>query len=417
MEGRQLKLLTALVAVLVGLISLLVFVDPPDEEADEEGLEQLVSVDAAELTGIVLETDEGRLVAERTSEGWIWKEPLAARGDDRALDELAGLLDRMQFGDPLPGAAATYGLDTPRAILTLQRAADPIVLTLGSEAPVGYKAYVALGDGPPRVVSGDPGDSLVRGFDTFRDATLHHFAESSVVAVGWSGEHEVSVRRDEQGWWLGDGRRARTERVEVWLQRLAELRLDSFWDELDPAEAGLEEPRGILTLETAAGVVRVLLGGPHTGGVLVQTPSGVVGTLPEAGDLERSVGELLDDRLLPIDVLGTDEIEVQLGVKTSALTRSHGGWSSELGPQDEERVAELLAASSVDRTVSLERSDEAGRVVARTSDSEVVVVLGVPVDGGRVAWEEAGGPPFLVPDEVMARVEALLAGEWTVGGE
>ena len=414
MEGRQLKLLAGLALVLLGLISLLVFVEPPAEDTEDEDLEQLVSIASSELTRVVLSTDEGELVAEKTAEGWLLKSPLPARGDDVALDELAGLLDRMRFGEELPGAAATYGLDTPRAILTLERASGPVVLTLGSKAPVGYKAYVSLDGGAPRVVSGDPGDTLARGFATFRDATVHSFPESAVLAIAWAGEHSVAVRRNDAGWWLDDGRRARTERVEVWLQRLGELRLDSFWDELDPEAVGLTPPRGTLTLETSAGRDQVLLGGPHTGGVLVQTPTGVIGTLPDASDLERTIGELLDDRLLPIDVLGTDVLEVQLGAATTSLERSHTGWSSELGPQDETRVAELLAASTVDRAVQPERSESTGRVVARTADDEVVVVLGTPVPGGRVAWEEAGGPPFLVPDEVVERLEALLAGDWTV---
>ncbi len=416
MEHRQLKLLVSLVAVLLAMTTWLVVSDPPpDEPADDsEELVALIDVDPAEVTGLTLETDEGELVAVRHAEGWLLSRPLATRGDDQALDEIALTVSRLTFSDPLPGAPASFGLDRPRAVLELRRSGEPLVLTVGSRAPVGHKAYVSLADGQPRYVSGDPGDTLARGFATFRDAAIHSLPTSAVRRATWSADEGLDVLRDDQGWWLADGRRARAERVEVWLQALAELRLDSFWDELSDQDAGFSPPRGQLDLETEAGVETILLGADHTGGVLVKTPSGVVGTIPDASRLSRSTSDVLEDRLLSIDVLGADELSIDLGDAKVAFTRSHTGWASAAGPVDEEQVAQLLAATQVDRTVLLEPTAEHGRLVARTATHEVTVVLGDEVDGGRVGWEPERRPAFLVPDDALATIEAAVTGAWAV---
>ena len=124
MEDKQTQQMTILAAVLVALVLVIKLVEPPDpaEEASSDD-KDLVEIKAEEVIGLTLTTEEGSLIAERGESGWRLVSPIQAKGKTSDLDGLVELVDALRVGEPITGASpATYGLETPKASLTLRRA-------------------------------------------------------------------------------------------------------------------------------------------------------------------------------------------------------------------------------------------------------------------------------------------------------
>lgn len=413
MEDRQTRTMLILAAVLVALVLLIRFAEPPSEGEDEE-VEDLIALEDVEITSLSLVTSEGTLHAERSEAGWLLTAPIQARADDAKLNALVAGMDRLTAGPVLEGAdPAKYGLDNPRVSVTL-RSAEGVEhrLDIGAKAPVGYKTYVRVGDGGVQVASGDPGATAALPFGTFRDASVWSVYAPTVTAMRWRSElNEWSVERGVDGWRLGDGRRADARAVSGLLDRAGSLRFESFQESLSLEEAGLLVPSGILMLVDDSGERLLSFGAERNGAVVARSPAGVVGTVDGFADLDMALVELLEGRLLGVTPAELVRVELDLDGASAEWLLVDGVWQRDgaTAPNGGALLIDTLAQASADRAVLLEGLEaETGAIVAHTARGPIRVQLGQAIDGG-VAARDGQGPGFLVPSETLEALRALIA--------
>jgi hypothetical protein len=418
MEDKQTQQMTILAAVLVGLVLVIKLVEPPAPEDETTPADKdLVEIKAAEVVGLTLTTDEGTLIAERGEAGWRLVSPLQAKGKASDLDGLVELVDALRVGEPITGASpATYGLEKPRASLTLRRASGEAVrLDVGADSPVGFKSYVRLDGGEVLVASGHPAESLLTPFAALRDDAVFQDVDPYQISrvrleqdalVSW-----VAERRDDGSWWLADGRRASADRLTALVERLATLRFETFWEDLSPAEVGLSPPLTALTFTAPTGEITLPLGQERAGGRLTQSPSGTIGTIGELSAIAPPLGELLEPRMVPLAPSLVDRLAVTWEGKTATWTRSGEAWTLNGAPDSARGVGAIsfIIDGQADRASRpAEPSVIAGRVEASAGEGgRLVILIGEPVEGGRAAREESGGPAFLVPQATIDKLIAL----------
>ena len=417
MEDKQTRLMTVLAVVLVALVLVIRFVDPPDEDADDDGPETsaLVEVAVEDVERLHLTTAEGTLTAERTIGGWLLVEPMPARGSDSELDAIVEALGRLQAEPELEDAEpAKYGLDSPRAVLTwVEVGGAEHRLELGLDSPVGFKSYVRLDGGPVRVVDGRPSDVLVRPFEAFRDRTVHAVATSLIDGVAWvpaEGEGWAATRQPD-GWWLADGRRASGATIEGLTAGVDALQFEAFYPELSDDEAGFAPPRGQLELTDATGTTAILFGNLRAGGLLLKAPDGTVGSIGQWEGLTPSWAELVGLRLVPASPARLTELELALDGQRSTWVRVGEVWTRDGVPDEGALPGQLVISLQADRSLALDAVvGKTGHVRAVSDGQTYQVTIGDAVEGGRLAQEAQGGPAMLVPDAVVERIRSALEG-------
>lgn len=418
MEDKQTQQMTILAAVLVALVLVIKLVEPPDPEDESKPDDKdLVEIKPDEVVGLTLTTDEGTLIAERGESGWRLVSPLQAKGKASDLDGLVEVVDALRVGEPITGASpATYGLDAPKATLTLRRSGGgELRLDVGADSPVGFKSYVRLDGGDVLVASGHPAETLLKPFASLRDdAVVQGVDPYQITRVSFEesgAESWAAERRDDTSWWLTDGRRASADRLTALVERLATLRFETFWEELSPAEVGLNPPMASLRFTTPTGEISLPLGQERAGGRLTQSPSGTIGTLGELTAITPPLSELLEPRLVPMAPSLVDGLTVTWEGKTARWTRSGESWTLNGAPDSAQGVGAIsfVIDGQADRAARpAEPSVITGRIEATAGEGgKMVILIGEPVEGGRSAREESGGPAFLIPQATIDKLVAL----------
>jgi hypothetical protein len=138
---------------------------------------RILDFEAAQVSRVVVQGPEGRVVLERSEDAWQLAEPLAAKADADAVD---GLLSDLQFlradefvDDP-PGKGE-LGLDAPwlEIQLTREGGAAPLSLSVGAER--GERRIVRGVGAPVFEVAKSRLESLPRELSAFRFKELARF--------------------------------------------------------------------------------------------------------------------------------------------------------------------------------------------------------------------------------------------------
>lgn len=435
MEDKQTRLLTWLSVILLALVALIVFVEPPKEGADEEGelsWERLFPDAKAEnATKIELQRGGETVVMVKEGEDWALSSGARSglRGDARKIGSLLEdvLLAETSALDGDQGDLAAFGLAPPVAVVTVSTSdGASLALRVGRDTPVGYGTYVQKAEGGPVLrartrLSGAVGGGP--GLDDLRDKTLIDLSAGELGTIGIrraappcaSGAPDclpapspITLARDEHGWWLREPAAARADgdRVDALLSALSDLRAEGFAPDPGAAFAG--------ELELALGVgdqTKTLVFGADQGGRLVRTPlqpdlARLIAPLPEA--LTADAAAWRSSALLPVRATTLARLEITLGAETLSAERVDGAWSSPAA----ETALEALEAVRVDRNAAAPApSGEAWGSVTLSEEparQEIVKIYQALPDGGRVAVEPAGGAPFALPATEIARlVESL----------
>lgn len=417
LEDKQTRLMTILAVVLVGLIVAIRFIEPPDGDSDEPEqpeLSELVDVAVTDVAVLTLVTAEGTLVAEQSTTGWTIVEPFRGPGDAQALDDLILLLDRLQAQPPMENAdPVSYGLDTPVATLIL-RDHDGIEtrLDVGTDSPIGFKSYIQYNQGGIQIASSQPGATLARPLELYRDRSIVNVPASALSSISWThGEDSWTVVQTDGRWWLPDGTKASDAAVEGAIAGLAAMRFEAFFPDLSHEEAGLAPPVGQLRLESDT-VTTINVGTERMGGVLVQAPNGTVGTVASLAPLMLTPDRLVESRVVAISPAGLESLQVELDGTTATWTRDElGAWSRNGAPDPFQGQGpfQMVTAITADRTTPVpELGEQTGRIEAVSGLDVVTIVLGQEIEGGRVAQDQGGGPAFLIPDPEVSEMRSLL---------
>ncbi|MBN1337099.1 MAG: DUF4340 domain-containing protein [Deltaproteobacteria bacterium] len=403
MHPRQIRVMGVLAAVLLVLVALLVYVDPP-EDRDEDGhpgpARVWTGLQAEDVTRIEVERaqDGIRMVVERDGDGWRLVEPFQAPADRWHVEDMASRLASLEAGDPIDAPdPEPFGLgDPPRATATFTDAEGEVrVLVIGDVAPVGSNTYVRTSsDGPVRAAAGQVDQDFLRPLDDYRSRDPWKVAARDVDAVQWrSPTGGGALKQDEHGWWLASGRRADEAAVDALLKEAENLRIASF----SGSPEGATFERGTIVLVVDGAEHRIEVGDPVDGGVPARIPLSETPVLLEDGVLalvDRDERDLPLSPPLPVRHGSLDALQVTLGDLSFQDTRKDGLWQEEatLGFLD------AFSAAVVDRGQDRAVDTPWGRIelTEKEGRKEILLIGAAAADGSCPARDEAGGPPMVI---------------------
>ncbi len=420
---RQNRLLTILAVILLVLVAVLVLA-PPEEEgdvaADDDAPPQskLFDYKRDEISVVTLDGPGGEIRFEKGMEGWRMTKPRETAIDETKLTAILDRFETLKLEDrTLDGKPEDYGLDAERRVDLRMEKPDGTVFSVivGKDTAVGYRTYAAKADGAPaQLLSSKVSDLVQKAPDDFRSKRLVDFSPTSARRIRIvDGSAELVLRKDEHGWWMGDGGpRASGDKVGDWIAALAGAQAEAFLDGRAPSELGLDSPAAVLSVEDD--------GGTHT---LKLSARDIDGAYALAGDVpvRVSVSDLdkllvttgyLATTVLEVQTWMAQSVEVKLGDKSLVASRKEGQWVDAAGKPAEkvDDVLEAIAQASADRSGSLAYTGSWGRIaVGLGGDKGEVVSIGDALPGGgRVARDEAGGPPFRIDDDTLGAIAASL---------
>ncbi len=286
MHPQQTRIFFALSVCLLLVCGFLAF--PTHETQDSGPAAFLGPLPTDSIQRLNLLTPEGTLEAHHRDDQWFLTRPQPCAGDGAVLDDLVTAISRWEVTATLGSADLDdHGLATPLFRVQIHRidGSSP-TLHIGAVAPGGAHTYARVDEGAVIIIEGDVTGLLARPFELYRRRDLFVRAETNVSRIDWQVDGITwGVTRSSAGVWTltGGDNPARTGSVEGFLAALRATRLESFQDDIDPATAGLEPPRGRIVVSSGDGEWELLIGSERMGGTLVKTSDGLLGTI---GDLD-----------------------------------------------------------------------------------------------------------------------------------
>lgn len=229
---------------------------------------RLFVLDRAGIAGLVVTARDLKVDLRREGAHWQIKAPVSDRADQAVIDELMTSLEMAQKDDTLSArdVAASknglkdFGLETPRLRLEVIPAPGGVntEILFGNDTAVEGKTYLQI-KGSSQVIVADAGlkkqlDKDINGWRDHRVTDLAATEVNKLTIKNAAGEIELQKTADHWRVVKPLGARANDQKVNDLISRLTNLKVDSFVadDKADAAAYGLNEPRGTLTLYTAA---------------------------------------------------------------------------------------------------------------------------------------------------------------------
>lgn len=233
------------------------------ERAADKGLfdfrdRKLLDAELKEVAGLRLQMGGETLEASKTDEGgWELQVPIKAPADPEAVKDLLRALTGAEvqaFIDEPSKDAASYGLESPRAALTLLtkdgRSLAPLYIGKNEEAggkeegAASGRLYARRGKaGPVLLLEGSLFEGLPTSAEALRARRLFSYELDDVdrIEVASAQETVVLERRGERDWVMEKPLAAPADNSAVrnFLWDLKDLKAKTFLDEADPAQASL----------------------------------------------------------------------------------------------------------------------------------------------------------------------------------
>jgi Domain of unknown function (DUF4340) len=205
------KTLVILAVVAVGLGGFLV-VDNywlvPKREKTEGAKGRLWTIEPKDVETVTIKRRGETIRLKRVADGWEMLEPVKARGDRGAVDEVVTSLATLRSDreiDPNPAKLSDFGLEPPAAEVTLEvkNGKAPLTLAVGGKNPTGVWVYAREGSKPAVVALGESVfRDTARPVSDFRDKTVFAFDRKSVTAVDLDLDgSRMTLEAQEGGKW------------------------------------------------------------------------------------------------------------------------------------------------------------------------------------------------------------------------
>jgi hypothetical protein len=214
----------------------------------------------AGLRAIGIKNDHGELRLEKQGEDWKLTAPLVTDGDEDAVEGLLNSVESARIERRI-GAASDrrqYGLDPPKATLTIETAAggEPKTLALGDSNPIGGTCFALLpGTDEVAVVSSSLGDIATKDLLGLRDKSLLSLDPWKVRRFTIErGREAIRMEKPDEGWIIRQPVEAPADGpiITDLLNALQNLKATAFSSEkpsgADLRRFGLQPPRARLTL-------------------------------------------------------------------------------------------------------------------------------------------------------------------------
>ena len=219
--------LTGLLALVAAALALLIAFADRDDETARARLEQTrraFRFDPARVDGLIVETDGQAIECRYDGRLWRLVRPLAARADPIAIARLLDALQELPRGDVLLPPKrlgkpyAPYGLDAPRAAISIIAGAATNRVLIGRRTPLGDGVYVRQSD-QAGLVRLDPAllDLLPAGAEALRDRALLSGAPADIDRLDVRGPagYLQLARAEHNGWRLYQPFAARADAATV----------------------------------------------------------------------------------------------------------------------------------------------------------------------------------------------------------
>ncbi len=343
---------------------------PTTDQAAEQQ-KRVLDFKAADVTRLELKGADRDFVFERKEGKWSFSRPLQVRASSGEMDGILGGIEFLESRRRLSERAisdarltlADYGLEKPRASVTLRTSKSESTLFLGNEARQGDALYVQVkGSKDVHLVDKYLATRLEKKLEDYRERSLFEFAGDHVLRIELRAAGKlVELARTNQNWRIIQPLNARADRAKVdeFLRQLVSLRAGDFLSE-DPAasrEYGLEEPSQEISvrIEKQEAVNTLVLGArlktdDKKFAARVKGQSSIV-SVPSAfaADAGRPLNDLRDRDVAPFSVADVREIEVHSRAATLLLQKTNDQWriiQPEKVPADNELVDKLLSRLS-----------------------------------------------------------------------
>ena len=228
---------------------------------------RVFALNPEEVDGLVVTNHDLKVDLRRNAQHkWTMKSPYADRADQTLIDELFSDLESARREDAFPVKAddkaklKEYGLQDPRVRLQIvpKGGVKPTEVLFGNDTPIEGRTYLELAGQDTVYVVPDPLKKLLqKEVNAWRDHRLTDLVATQVTkAVVKNPAGEIELQRDGDHWRLSKplSARANDTKVNDLVSQVANLNIESFVgdDKADAAAYGLADPRGTVTLATAA---------------------------------------------------------------------------------------------------------------------------------------------------------------------
>ena len=253
-SGKTIVVLLLLAAGLGGFFYYDTYRLNPAREKAESVKGRIWTVEAKNVEGVTIARKNETIRLKRVADGWELVEPLRARADRAAVDDMVTALTTARMDreiDPNPARPAEFGLDPPEAEVRLdvKGSPAPLVLRVGSKNPTGVWVYAREGDKPAVItMSESVARDTARAAVDFRDRTVMAIDRRNLTGLDLDvGGDQIGLVADEPGRWRIEkprALRADGEMVADFLGKLEAAKAIEFVDDAPKSLApyGLDKP-------------------------------------------------------------------------------------------------------------------------------------------------------------------------------
>ena len=330
---------------------------------------RVLDFQSKDITGLKIDLTNQVYTLERSGDQWQIKQPLDVRAN---YSTVSSILDELEFAErnrsitekELTGMTPKdFGLETPRARLTLQNKKGSVVLLIGNETPTKDAVYAQLqGKEDVLVVPKSIYERVDRTLDDLRDRTVVDFQAASATRVEIkSADRVIELAKSaittnaEPRWALTRPLAARADQRKVGelLADLGGLRVTDFVSESprDIPAYQLDEPEREVTVWTGESGKTLQIGRASTNdpskvyAKLKSTDS--IYTVPSASvqKFAFQANDLRDAQVLVFAEGDVHGIEVLHGTDKISLARTDATWriaAPVAAAADEAAVEQLL---------------------------------------------------------------------------
>ncbi len=375
--------LTGLLALIAAVLGLLILFWDRDEETARSRLEQArraFRFDASRVDRLLIESGDLTLECRLSGGRWRLAHPISARADAVAIERLLGALQELPRGDIIlpprrsPDPYGPYGLDAPRARITLVEGSVTNQILIGRRTPLGDGVYVRQTEHPGLArLHSTLLDLLPAGAEALRDRSLLAGVPAAIdrFDIRAPGGY-IQLARDSGGTWRlfqPFTARADSARVAALIETLLAGTVSQFIQDgvVDLAPYGLDSQgvvTAVLNTEAGEGSQMLALGEPLPNATnlvyaRLQAESSVYAVPIEVRDALLVRPDDLRDRRLPgIDPATIGRVSIEEGeLRLEFFRDDMGGWhlaEPVRAPADTEAVETLLRSWSDVRMVAFE---------------------------------------------------------------
>lgn len=201
--------LLSLAATFLALVILFWDQDDDTARARLEQARRAFRFDPARVDRLLIEAGDLSIECQLKGRQWHLARPIAARADPVSIERLLGALQELPRGDIIlpprraANAYAPYGLDDPRASISIIEGAATNRILIGRRTPLGDGVYVRQSDhaGLARINTSLI-DLLPAGADALRDRSLLAGEPAAIERLDIRGPAGyIQLARDSQGVW------------------------------------------------------------------------------------------------------------------------------------------------------------------------------------------------------------------------